>query len=147
MVNRTQLSIHSRILARTQQAVRITNNTVRNSAGPISSNEWLYRPPACYFACVGQAWPPAHVSPCLGVIHHVLQHCAKADGIVDIWLIAWVEVDALSIAAPLNVEHTILAPAVLIITWTGCRTHRCMIRGTPMPRHMLSYMPKITRIL
>lgn len=49
------------------------------------------------------------------VKHHILQHSAKLDSIPDLRLILPLQVDALGIAAPLYVEDTIEAPAVLIV--------------------------------
>lgn len=45
----------------------------------------------------------------------ILQDRAEADGVVDLGLAALLETDALGVAAALDVEHTIVAPAVLVI--------------------------------
>ena len=48
---------------------------------------------------------------------NILQDCAKLDGTPDLRLILPLQVDALGITTSLNVEHTIVTPAVLIITY------------------------------
>ena len=48
---------------------------------------------------------------------NILQDCAKLDGTPDLWLILPLQIDALGITTSLNVEHTIVTPAVLIITY------------------------------
>mmetsp|Transcript_11436 Transcript_11436/g.20177 ORF Transcript_11436/g.20177 Transcript_11436/m.20177 type:complete len:227 (-) Transcript_11436:869-1549(-) len=58
------------------------------------------------------------------IVHHasaaveldIFQHCAKLDSVPDLWLLGGLQVDGLCIAATLNVEHTMISPAVLIIT-------------------------------
>jgi len=50
---------------------------------------------------------------------HVLQHRAEADGIIDLRLRSLLEANALSVAAALNVEHAVIAPAVLVISNQG----------------------------
>ena len=52
----------------------------------------------------------------LRIIHDVLQDRAKADGTVNLWFLLRREVDALGVAPTLDVEHTTVTPAVLIIT-------------------------------
>ena len=47
---------------------------------------------------------------------NVLQHSAKLDGVPDLRLILPLQIDALGVAAALNVEDTIVSPAVLIIS-------------------------------
>lgn len=68
------------------------------------------------------------------VKHHVLQHGAKLDSIPDLRLILPFEVDALGIAAPLDVEDTIEAPAVLIIAnqWSGRVCGQCGLASACM---------------
>ena len=51
--------------------------------------------------------------------HHVLQHRAKADGLPDLWLALLLEADALGVAAALDVEHPVVAPAVLVVPNQG----------------------------
>mmetsp|Transcript_1597 Transcript_1597/g.3591 ORF Transcript_1597/g.3591 Transcript_1597/m.3591 type:complete len:353 (-) Transcript_1597:1103-2161(-) len=53
------------------------------------------------------------------VKHHVLKNGAKADGAEYFWLLGLLQVDALCVAAPLNVEHAVIPPAVLVITNEG----------------------------
>lgn len=67
-----------------------------------------------------------HLSGVL-IKHHILQHCAKLDGIPNLRLILPLQVDALGIAAPLNVEDTIEAPAVFVIAnqWSGRVCGQC----------------------
>src|SRR4051812_38533937 len=45
----------------------------------------------------------------------ILQHCAETEGLKDIGLALRGKVDRLRVAAALDVEDTIVAPAVLII--------------------------------
>ena len=51
----------------------------------------------------------------VGIHHHVLHQSAKLDGVVDLRLALGAEVDALGVAAALEVEHGIVRPAVLVI--------------------------------
>lgn len=46
----------------------------------------------------------------------IFQDCAMADGLKDLRLLLLGEVDALGIAASLNVENTSSCPAMLVIT-------------------------------
>lgn len=50
---------------------------------------------------------------------HILQHRPEADGVVDLRLAGLLEADALSVAAALDVEHAVVAPAVLIVSDQG----------------------------
>lgn len=52
----------------------------------------------------------------LEVIDDVLEDTAKADGVEDLGLLLGRKVDALGVAATLNVEHSRIRPDVLIIT-------------------------------
>lgn len=52
----------------------------------------------------------------LGVKDNVLQDRAKADSAENIWLLLRRQADALCVAAALNVEYTLVAPAVLVVT-------------------------------
>mmetsp|Transcript_74233 Transcript_74233/g.174227 ORF Transcript_74233/g.174227 Transcript_74233/m.174227 type:complete len:206 (+) Transcript_74233:705-1322(+) len=47
---------------------------------------------------------------------HVLQHTAEANGIVDLWFLLPREVDALGVAAALDVEDTLGRPDMLIVS-------------------------------
>ena len=50
------------------------------------------------------------------VVVYVLQDSSEADGIEDLWLLLGREVDSFGITAALNVEDTVVRPAVLIVT-------------------------------
>ena len=52
---------------------------------------------------------------CIGVDNNVLYERTELDSIVDLGLALSAEVDALSIAAALDVEHAVLRPAVLVV--------------------------------
>lgn len=52
----------------------------------------------------------------VGFEGHVLEHCAEFDSIVDLGLFLGTEVNALGIAATLNIEDTLTTPNMLIIT-------------------------------
>lgn len=106
---------------------------LRQTAVPYVS--WLsddaYIMTACTAGCTLQKanclWPLQLLTDCLLVVKihltgvfikdNILQDCAKLDGTPDLRLILPLQVDALGITTPLNVEHTIVTPAVLIITY------------------------------
>ena len=50
-----------------------------------------------------------------GIDHHVLEHRAEADGLVDLRLGAGREADDLGVAAALEVEDAVVGPAVLVV--------------------------------
>src|SRR5919199_739964 len=51
----------------------------------------------------------------LAIHGNVLQHAAKADGVVDLGLPLFGEVDGLGVAAPLEVEDALVGPAMLVV--------------------------------
>mmetsp|Transcript_2691 Transcript_2691/g.7620 ORF Transcript_2691/g.7620 Transcript_2691/m.7620 type:complete len:286 (-) Transcript_2691:1238-2095(-) len=53
------------------------------------------------------------------VVDHILQNGAEADGIVDVRLRHGIQVDALGVASAFDVEHALVAPAVLVIANEG----------------------------
>lgn len=55
---------------------------------------------------------------------NVLQNGSESDGVKDFWLFLTSEVDTLRVASSLDVEDTIIGPAMLIISdqltsWVG----------------------------
>ena len=54
--------------------------------------------------------------PGFAVDHHILEHRAEADGMVDLGFLLRGQIDALGVAATFNVEDAGLAPAVLIVS-------------------------------
>jgi hypothetical protein len=48
--------------------------------------------------------------------HDVLEHCAEAKRLENIWFVLWREIDGLGIATTFDVEDTFVAPAMLIIS-------------------------------
>mmetsp|Transcript_41050 Transcript_41050/g.92635 ORF Transcript_41050/g.92635 Transcript_41050/m.92635 type:complete len:314 (-) Transcript_41050:697-1638(-) len=81
--------------------------------------------------------------------HHVLQHSTVADRVVDLRLLLSGQIDALRVAAPLDVEHTLRHPDMLVITHqesSRVRGQRCLpsSRQTEEQRH-IPFLPHIAR--
>lgn len=50
---------------------------------------------------------------------HVFEDSAKLDGLPDVGLLLFCQADALGVAATLDVEHALAAPAVLVVPDEG----------------------------
>ena len=57
--------------------------------------------------------------PVLGIHHHVFHYRTEPDSPVDFRLAVFRQVDALGIAAPFDVEHPVVSPAVFVIPDQG----------------------------
>ena len=77
----------------------------------------------------------------------VFQDGAEADGVVDLGLAALLEADALGVAAALDVEDPVVAPAVLVVSNQRARRVRgqrrlpraCSTQGGPLYQCMLGH--------
>lgn len=47
---------------------------------------------------------------------HIFKHCSELDGVIDLGFFFWGETDALGVASTLDVENSLVAPHMLIIT-------------------------------
>ena len=56
------------------------------------------------------------VNLAVGVHSHILEESVTTDGVVDVGLVLLGEVDDLGVASALEVEDTVIVPAVLIVT-------------------------------